>query len=192
MGDEHRGASRLRADLPDILLQTFPSQRIQRRERFIQQEQRRLGRQRPRDRDTLLLTAADLPDLAVRSALEADPLKQFCATLRASVPWHLRVLQRQIDVPADRSPREQARLLEHHTRGDARRGRAPGHLDLSLRGRLEAGDQPQQRALAAAGRAHEYEERARLDVEVDGTQRRHIAVAVLDTVDAQSTVGVTG
>ncbi len=72
MGDEDRRPAGLRADLADVLLQPLAGERVQRRERLVEKEQRRLGRKRPRDRDALLLAAADLPDLAVGGAFETD------------------------------------------------------------------------------------------------------------------------
>ena len=103
---------------------------------------------------------------------------------------HVGVLQRQVDVAADSAPWEQPRLLKHHARADTRRRRRTRDLHLAFAGRLESGDQPQQRALAATGCADEHQERARFNVEVDGPERSDLvaaaAVPMRDIADAGS------
>ena len=77
-------------------------------------------------------------------------------------------------VVVDRHMRIERVGLEHH--GDAAlRGRhvvdqLAGDLQLAAGDLLEAGDRAQQRRLAAAGRADEDDELARLDVEIDAVQ----------------------
>jgi hypothetical protein len=78
------------------------------------------------------------------------------------------------DVP----PRQQQRILEH----DADIAMGFGDLvavDVDFAGcrRKKARDQFEQRGLAAAGWADHDEELAVIDVEVQGTQRLHLAVA---------------
>jgi hypothetical protein len=62
-------------------------------------------------------------------------------------------------------------------RRDADRG-APADLDLALGRLVEAGDHPQRRRLAAAGRAEQREELAGLHLEVDVIDRDEVAVSL--------------
>ena len=160
VGDEHRRAARLRADLTDVLLQPLPGQRVQRRERLVEQEQRRLGGQCPRDRDPLLLTAADLPDLAVGGALEADALAAAGPAARCgahAAPWRTSAPGRRCRRRCATGTAAAAGTPRPPSRPGV--GGVAGHRHRALARRLEAGDQPQQRALAAARRADQHQER---------------------------------
>ncbi|MEJ7696910.1 MAG: hypothetical protein WKF78_09930 [Candidatus Limnocylindrales bacterium] len=57
MGHVHRGDPELALDVPDLVAQGDPDLRIQGGQRLVQQEDRRLEGERPRQRDSLLLTA---------------------------------------------------------------------------------------------------------------------------------------
>ena len=59
-----------------------------------------------------------------------------------------------------------------------------------LVGRLEAGDDPEQRGLPAPARAEQAEERARGDIEIDALQRDDVAEALRDPRMLTSPVAV--
>jgi hypothetical protein len=60
--------------LPHVLVKPLTGERIERGKRLVEEEQRRLGGQCPRDGNALLLPAADLPvaNAARRAALTAS------------------------------------------------------------------------------------------------------------------------
>jgi len=116
------------------ILQPLAREGIERRERLVKKKQRCLGGQRPCDRDPLLLSPADLPDLAVGGALQPHAGQQVITALGTPLPWHVGVLERQVDVAADRAPGEQPGLLEHHARRHAGCRRGTGNLYRTLAG----------------------------------------------------------
>ena len=92
-------------------------------------------------------------------------------------------LQRELDVAARGEPREQRRLLEHQ------RGAGVAGVDGARARAVEPGDDVEQRALAAAGRAEQAHELARRDVERDVVERvQRVALGaedLRDVVDAR-------
>ena len=90
---------------------------------------------------------------------------------------HACAAQAERNVVPDRQVREQRVALEHHVHGPPI-GRHTGKVlsfqhHAPLVRRLEAGEQAQQRGLAAAGRPQEREELARIDLEgqvIDGRE----------------------
>jgi hypothetical protein len=96
--------------------------------------------------------------------LEVDDMQQLAHAL---APLRLRdalELERELDVALGGEPREQRRLLEHE------RG-APVDLEGSGGGPVEAGDEVQQRALAAPRRAQQAHELAGADVQRHAVER---------------------
>src|SRR5262249_53647029 len=89
------------------------------------------------------------------------------------------ILEAERDVVADRAPRQERVLLEHH-RGE-RRPRPVG-LDAHLAGALamQAGEHPQQRRLAAPARADDAEELARGGRERDPVEPHDRTPAALE------------
>ena len=62
-------------------------------------------------------------------------------------------------------------------------------LDATLVGPLEAGDQPQRRRLAGAGRAQQREELAGGDLEIDPVDRDDVAVRLADALEPDIDLG---
>ena len=96
---------------------------------------------------------------------------------------HAHQLERQSDVGLDRAPVEQHRRLEDHAVFAAESGVVGGlAVDLGHAGSRpdQVADDAQQRALAAAGRADERHELARLDRQVDVLESGHSAVLGLE------------
>ena len=150
-GDEDARAPGFVADRADVVLQPLAGERVQRGERLVEQQQSGGRGQRTGDRDPLLLTTGDLPDVAVGGAGEPDPTEQAIARRRPVGFGHARIGEREIDIATDRAPREQPRLLEHHTCALPGHRRRAGHRDRTFGGVFEACDEAKQGALAASG-----------------------------------------
>ncbi|MCY1355821.1 hypothetical protein D9M69_422570 [compost metagenome] len=92
-------------------------------------------------------------------------------------------LQPERDVVPDAAPRVQRGILEHH---DARGiGVGDGRAvlqDLARRGLVQAGDEPQQRGLAAAAGAEQGDEFTGRDAEVDIVEDLQALVAMAEPV----------
>ena len=100
-------------------------------------------------------------------------------------------LEPEGDVALHRQVREERVVLEDHPdppplrRHERRRARqlGPADGDRAGVGALEAGDQPQQRGLAAAGRPQHRDQLAARDLEVDAGDRAHAAEGLDDASD---------
>src|SRR5205085_10973070 len=87
-------------------------------------------------------------------------------------------LQAELHVGLCRAPRQQRVLLEHDAPVQAGAGhRCPVDEDLPRRGRAEAGQQVQQRRLAAAAGPDQDQELSTVDLERNVVQRGHPATA---------------
>ena len=102
---------------------------------------------------------------------------------------HPGALQAERDIVAHRQMRKQRVVLEHHVdrplMRQHRRDVPAVEQDPALVRRLEAGEHPQQRGLAAAGRAEQREEFARPDVERQPVHRAKAAELLHHPLDAQ-------
>ena len=98
-------------------------------------------------------------------------------------------LEREGDVLRHRAMREQKEVLEHHADA-AQIGRQPGHVgaaDLhpAAIGRLQAGNDAQQRGLARTAGPQQRKELAAADLEAYAVDGANCAEALLDRLDAQ-------
>ena len=114
------------------------------------------------------------------SAVEAEEVGDARRRRRAPPASTLAHAQAEHDVLGDRQMRKQRVALEHH-RDVALRRRQPRDVaavdrDAAAVGRLEAGDQPQRRRLAAARRAEQHVERAGVERERQPVDGAHLAV----------------
>jgi hypothetical protein len=181
VGHEDAGTAGVGTDPAQVLLEPFAGQCVQRREGLVEQQQRIRHGERPGDGHPLLLTAGDLPGAPVGDVVQPHPGQQLGDPFAAV--GDARVAQRQLDVAADSAPREQPRLLEDHA------GAAAGHrcgatgADRTAGRLLKTRDEPQQRALAAAGRAHQHEELPRRHGQAHRPHRRDVTVGVLHAVE---------
>ena len=168
------------------------------RRRLVRQQQRRVERERPRDRDTLLLTARQLAR-AVRLPLgEADLGQHLGRAAPSRACAHALGTQRHLDVLGGREARDQVERLED----DADPAPAVvvesapvelGHLDAvephaSSLGAENRGQHRQQRRLAAAARAQQHRELSAADVDrqaVDGAHDISAAGVLHHQVAAQ-------
>src|SRR5262249_47961661 len=102
--------------------------------------------------------------------------------------WQTVLLEPEGDIALDREVRKQRIALKHHVdrppvRRHARQVDAVEQHTAFL-GRLEARQQPQQCALAAAGRAEESKELALIDVERQVVDRGYAAKPFADSLEA--------
>ena len=137
---------------------------VERAERLVEEQHARPVDERPGERDALALAAGQLARLALLVALEADHPERLGhprGTLRLG---DLADHQPVRDVVADRHVREQGVVLEDRVDVAVER-RDRGHVlaveqDPAGGRQLEAGDHPQGRRLARAGRTEHREELA--------------------------------
>ena len=102
--------------LEQLLLETQAHDRVDRAERLVHQEHRRIGRERAGHADALLLTTGELARVARRElGVETHELHQLVdARVRARLVPSEQLGNRR-DVAADRAVREQPDLLDHVT-----------------------------------------------------------------------------
>ena len=187
--DHDRGHAQLALQAADLLAQVHAHDRVQRRQRLVQQQQPGRRGQRARQRDALLLPARQLRRILVLAARQAHQLQQFvdaCAGLRTR---HLAVDQPVGHVVGHAQVGEQRVGLEDDAvvalRRRQHRDVAPGQFDAPGGLRLQPGDDAQQRGLAAARRAQEADELALGDLQVDVAQRREAAEILADAFELE-------
>ncbi len=77
VGHENRGQAQFALDLADLFAQVFANPCIQRRQRFIQQQQARTGHQRAGEGHALTLAAGHLVRITAGEVLEFHQLQHF-------------------------------------------------------------------------------------------------------------------
>ena len=153
-------------------------------ERLVEEEDLRLAHQRPADRHALALAAGELRRPPVEQPLELEHRGDLVGALLDERLRRLGDAQAEGDVLRHRHMRVERVGLEDH--GDPALGRrhvgdvGAGDMDGALGHRLEPGDHPEQRGLAAAGGPEESAELAAIDGQIEVLDRLDIAVALLD------------
>ncbi len=164
VGHQHGGDAQLALHRADGAAEFFTDLCIQRAERFVQQENLRFVRERTRHGHALLLAARKLARQALVHAFQRDELEQFLAAGAPVGGLHAPYAQREFDVVGHGHVAEQRIVLEHQA--DATIAGAHVRDVLAMQGDAsvidagQAGDGPQQGALAAARRAQQDEELA--------------------------------
>ena len=141
------------------------------RQRLVHQEHLRLAHDRPTHRHPLALPARQLGRLAIEVLLEVEDAGRLADPLAPAPPSAPAYLEVEADVLGDRHVRVQRVGLEDHRdvavlrrqRGDV----AIADVDRALVDRLEPGQHPQRRRLAASRWADEHEELAVGDGQVE-------------------------
>ena len=173
MRDHQRGRRLLGPDPQQLEVEPLAGHVVEGAERLVEQQHRRLHHQRAGDRDPLSHAAGELARLGLLESLVADQRDEASLTRAGSalVPADL---EREPDVGLHGAPGEQRGVLE----GDAELVVAPQlarGLALDDRapagGLLQAGEDPQDRGLAAARGAEQRQKRVRRGLQVDGGQR---------------------
>ena len=180
VGHEDDGDAERSQDRSDLVPQLAPQVRIDIRPGLVEQDRLRSGRERPGERDTLLLTTGELMGVAVAEPTEVDEREQHRdprRTILAGEP--------EGDVLGHGEVGEERVVLEHHPDspslgGDPAalsRDRLAGDRDPPRIGCLEPGDQAEQGRLAAAGRAEERDDLAAIDAERRRRDSLHVPEA---------------
>ncbi len=172
--EDRRDAERL-LDLLERLAKLHADLDVERAERLVEQEDRRPVRESAREGDPLPLAPRELALVAAAEAREADELQQLLAALLPLGRRDLADAQSELDVLGDGHVPEDRVVLEDEA-DVPRLGRQVRHVLLAetddpLVRQDQAGDHPEDRALAAARRAEQHEKLAVLDLErhaVDG------------------------
>ena len=162
---------------------------VERRQRLVEQQHRRLGRERARERNALLLSAGQLMRIFLRLVAQVHERQHFVDPSPDRVLRPFPAFEPIADVPGHRHVGKQRIRLED----DAEIAQARRDADEActvLRhfagiGRLEAGDDPQQRGLAAARRTEKADEFAFVDVQADVVQRQDAAEPLGDVAQRQ-------
>ena len=163
VGDEDDRLAQCRLEPQELVLESLADDRVDRPERLVHEQDRRVRGERPGDADALLLAAGELGRVAtgVRRRVEPDELQQLPGAL---APARRRPAQQPGDrrhVLGDRLVREETDLLDHVADPAAQLGEVAGGdvlaVDEDPAGRRldEPVDHLQRRRLAAAGRADE-------------------------------------
>ena len=160
---------------------------VERSERLVEQEHLRAHHERAGERDALLLAARELPRPSRSDVAEVHELEHL---LRPRTPIPARdppLLQAVRDVVEHREVREERVRLEDRVDGppvgrQARDVAAVDQHDAGVRP-LEAGDQPEGRRLAAAGRPEQRQELAFDDGQVERVDGGDVAEAPGDAAE---------
>ena len=184
-----------------VVLQLLAQLGVERAERLVEQQHRRLQDQRPGQRHALLLAARQLrrpPLLEPAEAHELDRPPDAALALGASEPVAVAPPPQAVgDVVGDAEVREQRVRLEHRVdrpavRAACRRGRRRRGGCCPLGRLLEAADHPQRRGLAAARRPEQREELTGLDHEVDVVDGDEIAELLAQRGELDPTAVTSG
>ena len=186
VSDEHHRLLQLTAQPNDLVLHLATDERVERRERFVEQHDVGVGGERSGEAHTLLLATAELVRLVVAHTGQSHQ-RQGVGRHRSSLGTiDATQFETEGDVVEKGAVRQQAEVLEHHAHlvppqlqqrlvvglrdvGAVDHHRASGGFD-------ETGDAADERALARARQAHHHEHLARRHVEAHLAHGDHIAV----------------
>ena len=172
VGDEQDRLLRRLRDLVELLAERDARLRIDGRERLVHQHHFGIRGERARDGHALLHAAGELVRILLLEADEAHHLDVAAHGLLALGLRDALDLEPVRDVPIDGAPRQDREFLEDDPAiraGPFHRPAVEQHVPT--RGRDEAGDDREQRALAAPARPDDGEQLALRDVEVDAVER---------------------
>ena len=188
---------RVRSRCRQLRLQHVARLRVERAERLVHEQDVGLERERARQRHALPHAAGQLVHPGAREAPTSRRARDILDARLALAARHAQLLHAEGDVVGDAQPGEERRVLEH----DAAIGAGPAHAlaadtHLALVGALEAGDEVEQRRLAAPRRADQADELAVVDGERHLAQRRGHAArgrfeALCDAADFDHTGGMS-
>ena len=117
MRDEHDRLLELAQNAQEFVLEASARDRIKRTERLVHQHHRRIGGERARDADALLLPARELTRVTVAIArrIHMDAREQFVDAPIDACAVPSKQARNGGDVVGDRHVRKQADLLDHVT-----------------------------------------------------------------------------
>lgn len=151
------------------VLHPQPGQRVQRGQRFVEQQDAGLPRQGTRQAGALGHAAGDLTRVVAGEFAQADDVEPTLYGRKSFRPLDA-ARQSEGDVGRQRPPRQQPRFLKHHgaARVDPANRLAVDFDPAPLV--VQPGNQPQQRRFAATGRSEQRDHRTRFDLDVDVAQ----------------------
>ena len=185
VGDEDDGLSRRAGwafpDADDLVLKRRPCQRIERAQRFIQEQHTRVDRQRPGDRYPLPHPAGQLVRTFVAGVRQVHHRHMAVGVFLLLLLGPLRkdLIDGQVDVLVDGQPGEERVVLKDHRAVRARSFNLGAVEQHRARvGFYKAGDERHQRRLARTGVSDDRHELPLLDREVDVVQNVRPTVAL--------------
>ncbi len=177
VGHEHRGHTDIAQDPGDLGANVDAQAGVERGERFVEQEHRRVGGERSGERNALLLTARQGVGESIAESDEVDQLEEFVDSLRplGAIRFRRTRSESERDVLGHGEVGEQCTVLKDHADvsvlglhpGRRRRHGHTADRDRSGPRPFQAGDGPQQRGLAASGWSEQGDDAARLDRQRD-------------------------
>ena len=189
MGDHHGGDAQFALQILDFVAQVNPHLGVQRRQRFIQQQQTGIGGNRTRQRDALLLAAGQLGGVFAALFGQADQFQQLGHTGLDFGFAAAGILQTERNVLFNRQVGEQRVGLEHNAKIPHRRGQVRHVLAVLNNSaaclQVKPGNGAQQGGFATARRAKETNKFALVDVQRDVFQRQKIAKGFPQVSNAQ-------
>jgi len=179
------------ADLADLALDALeldlhllPKLEVERAQWLVEEQHPRGIHERARERDPLTLASRELDGLAIAEPWKPHDLQDLVHSTFALRTRDMLHAQAVSDVLGDGHVREERVVLEDRVDvplvGRAVRNVGSAELDATFIGPLEAGDQPERRRLAGAGRAQQGEELAGGNLEIDPVDRDDVAVRLAD------------
>ena len=189
MGDVDGAGSELLVEVHNAVAHFATQAGVEVGERLIHQEQARIAHNRPRHRHPLPLAAGELRRFAIEQGIQLQHLRDF---IHPRLPAGLLLfahLHAEGDVVAHRQVRKQRIVLEDH-REVALSGRHFGDVlivqpDLPLADRLQPGEQAQQGAFTAAGRAHQHHEFPFANIQRQGAEGRFTVKLFTDVLQTK-------
>ena len=169
VGDENGGDAQRRGQRPQLMAHLLPEEGVQRGERLVEQDAPRMDRDGPGERHPLLLPAGELVRIAALKVLQPDGAQRrahpalqilgipFCPQAEGRVFKHRHV------GPEGEVLKDEAQPPLFRRQVDPPRGGKDADVvqpELAAVRRLQPGDHPQQRGLAAAGRPQQRGEAA--------------------------------
>ena len=193
---QHGGDAELALHGADGAPKFFADLRVQRAEGFVEQQHLRLVRQRARHGHALLLAAGELARQPLVHAFERHQLEQLLAPGAPIGGLHAPHAQREFDVVRHGHVAEQRVVLEHQADATIARTHvgdvAAVQRNAPVIDAREAGNGPQQGALAAARGAQQDEEFALAHLDGNVVDDGLILIPFGDLVECDGHAGAAG
>ncbi len=165
---------------PSSAKQGHAQRRIQGPQRLVQHQEPRGRSEAPGQGNALLLAAGECEHVAAGKALQPHQTQHLVHALPPARGAHALHPQAELDVLVHPQMREQAVVLEHEPEPAPVHGRlckVPAiEQDLPGIRSLQAGDEPKERALAAAARPEDGEDFPVLHRQAEPVQRARAAI----------------
>src|ERR1043166_300587 len=178
---ENNGHFFLAPDSQQLDVEVLARHRVERAERFVHEENARIGYERAAERNALLHASGEPIRSLVVKVLEPDQREKRAPFTRVLYRIETGEFDRQHDVFGDRAPFEQNRRLKNHADVCERAvDGASVDANRSPAGGNQTRNDFEQRALAASGRPDERNEAALFDIERDSVESPDAVRAALE------------